>query len=285
MRENRRYFELSVFFCLTFAGSWLVLLPAVLGITKNNELVIIIATVVPSTVGLLLTYAWGGGAALVGLLKRAWQFRFKYSWYAYSLLLMLFVVAVALVIAQNLVGPVYSSVLIPMLVDAPWALVLIFLYLMILQGPLGEEFGWRGYALDRLIGVCTPFWASIVLGLLWSLWHLPKFLVSGTIQSALVADGLVIGFLGYTFYTVMLTILMTVLHLRTGGSVLAALLMHTAANMSHGLITIMATRSGGAAILAVMLVVTAIVVVYNRDIFFKAKQSGISRAAHKPVQP
>ncbi len=48
----------------------------------------------------------------------------------------------------------------------------------LLGGPLGEEPGWRGFALPRLQARFHPVVASVVLGLLWANWHLPLFAVS-----------------------------------------------------------------------------------------------------------
>jgi len=50
---------------------------------------------------------------------------------------------------------------------------------ILLASPLGEEPGWRGYAPPKLQCMVGPFRATILLGLVWALWHLPLFLVKG----------------------------------------------------------------------------------------------------------
>lgn len=50
-------------------------------------------------------------------------------------------------------------------------------------GPWGEETGWRGFALPRLLTRFPPSMAAIVLGVIWAIWHAPAFLVSGLRQS------------------------------------------------------------------------------------------------------
>ena len=56
-------------------------------------------------------------------------------------------------------------------------------YSTLLGGPLGEEPGWRGYALPRLEAHLGPLWASLVLAFLWAGWHLPLFLIPGWTSS------------------------------------------------------------------------------------------------------
>lgn len=45
--------------------------------------------------------------------------------------------------------------------------------------PLGEEYGWRGYAQPRLQAVMSPLWASLIVGVVWQLWHVPSFFMPG----------------------------------------------------------------------------------------------------------
>jgi uncharacterized protein len=52
-------------------------------------------------------------------------------------------------------------------------------------GPLGEEFGWRGFALPFLLGRRPPLAAALILGLVWAFWHLPTFLIPTLHQSQL----------------------------------------------------------------------------------------------------
>ncbi len=54
-------------------------------------------------------------------------------------------------------------------------LYLILVVLSPFQGPIGEEFGWRGYALPKLQNKYSPLTASLVIGVIWGVWHIPTF--------------------------------------------------------------------------------------------------------------
>ncbi|HTL57204.1 MAG TPA: CPBP family intramembrane glutamic endopeptidase [Candidatus Limnocylindrales bacterium] len=95
------------------------------------------------------------------------------------------------------------------------------LWVMAFGGPMNEELGWRGFALPRLLQVRSSLVASVGLGLIWALWHLPLFFVAGSAQRGgpLAA---------YIVIVICLSIFMTAAHLGTGGSLLVAVLFHTA---------------------------------------------------------
>ena len=86
----------------------------------------------------------------------------------------------------------------------------------VFSGPLGEEPGWRGFALPRLLSRYPALTASLILGVVWAAWHIPLLLVGdltvyGTVNAVLAA------------------IVFTWVYQNTGGSVLIPILMH----MSH----------------------------------------------------
>lgn len=106
----------------------------------------------------------------------------------------------------------------------PWyAVPLHLLGGLIFLGPVGEEFGWRGYALPRLLTILSPVPASLVLGLAWAPWHLPLVLVEGSFQSN-------VPFLLFLVSTVGLSVLYTWLYSANAGRLFAVLLFHAASN-------------------------------------------------------
>ena len=93
---------------------------------------------------------------------------------------------------------------------------------------IGEELGWRGYALPRLLVGRSALAASLILGVLWCAWHLPTFFVVGAPQHGLP-------FSAFVLLTVAYSVVFTWVYLHTRGSVLIATLLHGAINFSQGL--------------------------------------------------
>lgn len=95
---------------------------------------------------------------------------------------------------------------------------LLALFPMAIKGPV-EEIGWRGLALPLLQRSMAPFWAGLVLGGIWGIWHLPAFLLSGTPQSAWSLTPFFVG-------TIALSVIVTPLFNNARGSLLLPALFH-----------------------------------------------------------
>lgn len=100
---------------------------------------------------------------------------------------------------------------------------LVPLTLVLDTGPLGEEFGWRGFALPRLLHRWQPLAAALILGVIWWAWHLPTFFIQALSQSQLSIPLFLVN-------SIALSILMTGLYLRTKGDLLLMILIHLMAN-------------------------------------------------------
>lgn len=106
-----------------------------------------------------------------------------------------------------------------------WIVLVCFAHNLLLGGSLGEEIGWRGFLLPALLRRMSPLAASVVVGVVWGLWHLPVDLTAGF---GLQGIGAVVA---RVIFAVPLSILFTWFFLRSGGSMLVALLLHTSINV------------------------------------------------------
>jgi len=96
--------------------------------------------------------------------------------------------------------------------------ILIATLFAVIKGPV-EEFGWRGLALPLLQRKLAPIWAGLILGIIWGVWHLPAFLMSGTQQSEWSFAPFFIG-------CVAISIIVTPLFNRSNGSILLPAFFH-----------------------------------------------------------
>lgn len=102
-----------------------------------------------------------------------------------------------------------------------------FLRAALLGGAIAEETGWRGFALPRLQETRSALGASVIIGLIWGMWHLPISLVPGAnfpIELNLTL------FIVFVLDTVFISIIMTWLYNNTGGSIFICYLYHVLLN-------------------------------------------------------
>jgi membrane protease YdiL (CAAX protease family) len=105
-----------------------------------------------------------------------------------------------------------------------WRVIFVlFLFTLLFGGPLGEEIGWRGYTLPRLLVNRNALLASLIVGVLWGLWHLPLFWIQGSLQADIPIVWFLVSILAES-------ILYTWVHIHTRGSLLLAILFHAAIN-------------------------------------------------------
>jgi len=169
----------------------------------------------PSIAGFIMAAATDGWAGTRHLLARVVPTWASMPWYAAVLLGFpaANLTAAWLLDPDSLIGlPTWNRLI-----------CLVPITLVLDTGPLGEEFGWRGFALPRLLRCWPPLAAALILGVIWWAWHLPTFFIHALSQSQLSIPLFLVNSLA-------LSILMTGLHLRTGGDLLLMILVHLMAN-------------------------------------------------------
>lgn len=92
---------------------------------------------------------------------------------------------------------------------------------LIILGPLSEEFGWRGFLQERINKEVSPIAGSIIIGIVWSLWHLPLFYMIGTAQHDFNMP-----FLPFMISIISSTFVYTFIYIKSNGSLFSAILLH-----------------------------------------------------------
>jgi membrane protease YdiL (CAAX protease family) len=223
-----RRHPIVAFFGLAYASSWLAWLPAVVGYRGALDLPLaLIAQFGPALAGLFVTWAAGPSARdwARGLLR----WRAAPRWYAVALGLPLLLIGVESALFGLLGYPLDLSML-----PGPLAAYLPTLLVLTLLAGLGEEPGWRGVALPRLQGRFAPAAATLALGGLWALWHLPLAWVDprfahGFVDAAPQALLALLTLLGITLYAFFYTWVYNATR-----SVLLCMLLHGGFNAAAG---------------------------------------------------
>lgn len=209
--------SLVVFFVLSFAIGWGALallllfadpLEALFGPPSGTHPLFVLAVYSPAIAALVVVGRRGGLADLRGYLGRLTLWRMPAGWWLFLVL----GIPVGKYLSAAFNGTVTEFPF------SPWHLVFGALLPVLLLGPV-EEIGWRGYALPMLQRRFNPLVASLILGALWGLWHLPAFLLGGTVQSGWSFGAFMIGALA-------ISVLMTPMFNAARGSILVAALFH-----------------------------------------------------------
>ncbi len=169
---------LILFFTLSYLLAWLVFLPIILWHAPIQ--LIAVASFGPTL------------AALIARRLSVGDYRaFEFHWMKPGT----FAASVAGAVLVVLGYVVFPSAILADPRTLNWSILIspaVYNYSTLLGGPLGEEPGWRGYALPRLEARFGAVRATVLLGILWTGWHLPLFLIAGWESLPLWSYGLVL---------------------------------------------------------------------------------------------
>ena len=177
---------IGLVFCLTFFTWGAMAIFQVPGASTDPEapapkainlIPFIIGGFSPSIAGIITALVTGGRSALKKLFKSSVRFSFGLKYYLIIILIPVFILGFRLGLQAFRNGEFLDSALIAQPVSfIGFTIQILFL------GPLSEEFGWRGVALEALLEKCKAVYSSLLLGVIWAVWHLPLFYIKGTTQ-------------------------------------------------------------------------------------------------------
>jgi uncharacterized protein len=199
-----------------------------------------------------------GKDGVVALLKRYVQWRVGWKWYLAAFLLApgLIVLAVYIHAALVSVPPDFSTVMAHKIFGAEVYLPLFILPFFLVEIiSNGEEIGWRGYVLPRLQARYSALASTLILGMIWGFWHLPKYLSHWNTVS----------FAWFMIHAMAYAVILTWLYNNTRGSLLLVAISHASGNTAGVFMPMANTVSSenmGAYIIFVLLeVITAVMII------------------------
>ena len=225
------------FFALAYGLTWLFWIPVALSGQNANTTSWLIPTMLggfgPSVAGTIMVYRIGGKVERRTFWKRVIDFK-RISAGGYLFIFVIFPVLFMINLALNkLFGyPLPEFETLTQIAANP--LILIGMLVSgIITGPLSEELGWRGFALDQLQTQASPLASSLILAFFWAGWHLPLFFMNGTTQSEWGVGTL--SFWLFIVATFPLSFIFTKVYNDNQQSILAVVLTHFMYNFTFSL--------------------------------------------------
>jgi membrane protease YdiL (CAAX protease family) len=221
---NVNNFEIPIkallpFLLITFLLAWGILfmyifltdqMTSLFGQLTGNHPLFFLAVYAPAISTFIILFTTINIRGIQVFFRRFLMWRTSLSWYIFLIIGMPIIFYLGSMLNGNLfINPFPFESLVSLSIA---------ILLSIIKGPV-EEIGWRGFALPLLQKKLKPFWASIFLGVVWGLWHLPAFLLSGTQQSSWA-------FFPFFLGTIVISLIMTSLYNESKGSILLAAFMH-----------------------------------------------------------
>jgi uncharacterized protein len=230
------------YFALTFGLTWTSWVVAAVLVNERRiagpfdspltTILVVLGIGAPALSALAVTVHRGGWGSAGPLLRQLVRWRHAARWYAF---------AVGYIVAVKLAAAIAYRI-----VEGAWPVVAIQMAPLLLAatvfstlsgGQVGEELGWRGYALPRLEARVGLGPGALLLGVLWAVWHLPLFYMPG-------ADTYGQSFPLYAIQVTGLSVAVAWLYHKTRGSLLPVMLMHASFNNLKGIVPGVARPAG-----------------------------------------
>ena len=230
--QSRKLGQLSKYFILCFVFSWTCFISVAL-ISRTSSaaspelkavqyILGLLGTIAPSLVALWLTSRTGVPGQTEKLLGKVVKWDVNIKWYFFAASFMLVVKLSVAALYKLITGawPVFGQ---------ETLLIMLVAILISTWVQAGEEIGWRGFALPRMSAKFGLPVSTLLLGVIWAVWHLPLFFVKG---SSTFGQSFPLFFVQVT----MMSVVLGWLYWRTGGSLLLTMIMHAAINNTKDIV-------------------------------------------------
>lgn len=236
MRKQMNH--LLIFLAATFAWTWGFYAPIALGRHNPYEMpwmpFLILGGMGPSVMGIAMVLLTGSQEQRRDFWQRCFSVR-RIGPFSWGIIFLIFPLVFGVSIAfDRLLGgslPGMKQWISLMVNPVMWPLAA---FISFLSGPWAEEFGWRGFALDRFLQRFGTILGSIGLGLVWAVWHLPLYWMSTTWHAEMGFK--LAGFWTFILLSVSLSLIMTWVYLASNRSILSGMLLHFTSNFTGQLL-------------------------------------------------
>lgn len=225
---------LLLFFVITFVWTWgFGFAPLALGLvgTPIGTFLFYFGGGAPSVTALFIVFLTYSKEEKRDYFRRCFSFRYMgLKWLVFIIIFFAFISLLGLMISTKLLGLEMPGMdFLYAIIRNPVNIIPILL-ISLISGPLNEEFGWRGYSLDKLFARFGFVGATLILGFLWGIWHLPWYFTPGQAQYDLLQTSPMDAIL-YIPSIMMLNFVVSFVYVKAKRSILAGALTHMFGNL------------------------------------------------------
>ena len=258
-----------LFFALAYLFTWIFWIPAIFTSEDISPLLMLIGLMAPAIVSTVFIMVSDSD-----LLKQDFKNKivgfYKVKWMNVVWAVIVFaIVIVASILLSLLFGQPLSQF--SLTEDFSFTGVGIAgAFITITIASIIEEVGWKGYCEDSIGNYMNWFWESMIFGVLWSFWHFPLVFISGTYQAGLMVNPLYV--INFFISGIPMGFVITWVYLESDRSILACMIFHFFVNFMQEKIAL--TPETKCLETIVITVITVIIVMAKKDMFFETRHVG-----------
>lgn len=199
-----------------------------------------------------------GREGIQELLGRLYVWKVGWKCYVMALVLIPAIMFVSMIVCSVNSGISLSEIAPRLSFGAASSVIITVGYVTLVRGPLREEIGWRGFALPRLQYLYSPLVGTLLLGIIWTIWHLPLHLNG-------IYEGGMDGFIERFYFNIGITFIITWIYNHSRGSLLMTTFLHTSLNSTATVLFVPSLIAGPFNLVFEILVNSAAIVVIIAD--------------------
>lgn len=258
-----------LFFVLTYFFTWIFWIPAIYVPESISPVLMLLGLLAPAVVSTVFVILSGSDALKQDLKNKIVGF-YKVKWLNVIWAVIVFlIVIVCSILLSLLFGQSLNQF--AFVEDFSFTGVGIAgAFITITLASIIEEIGWKGYCEDSIGNYMNWFWESLIFGVLWSFWHFPLIFIHGTYQAGLMVNPLFV--INFFVSSIPMGFVITWVYLVSERSILACIIFHFFVNFLQEKIAM--TPETKCVETIVITLVTAIIVLTNKDMFFETRHVG-----------
>lgn len=269
-RNTKQYrYRPVLFFALAYFFTWIFWIPAIFTPESVSPVLMLFGLIAPAAVSTVFILLSGSDALKQDLKNKIVGF-YKVKW--------MNVIWAVVVFAMVIVCSILLSVFFGQSLDqfsftedfSFTGVGIAGAFITIALASIIEEVGWKGYCEDSIGNYMNWFWESMIFGVLWSFWHFPLIFIQGTYQASLMVNPLYV--INFFVSGIPMGFVITWVYLASDRSILACMIFHFFVNFLQEKIAM--TQETKCVETIVITIVTVIIVIVKKDMFFETRHVG-----------